>query len=340
MIQKYKLFCSVIFILISGFVLSFNFWAFQKSQDAITEEALQVILSKKSRSLQGKLAPFINPHGSESPELIKNLAPEIWWHPDERFPASDPLEFIAHSELKSWHLYQSQVVIEKGQIDPQVLSQKYNHPILRPFERSGLEGGKKGYFLNYLGDLNPKSQSFPGAPLFWRISRHADISKFQEEDSESIILLVEYWYHSIYNPIHIYLGSHQGDWESFGFLIKIENQSEGLSYQVLKAYLSAHTKGEWIHLKQIEKNEQSRFVLYSSLGSHATYSFAGVGKHGILDDHMEKGFLWKSWEQLLPLQTQPYYGFSGGWGAAGIHWSMTGPLAPGPKYKYLPKSFE
>lgn len=334
------------------------------------DESLQRILASKSPHLQKKIHDLVFPKSfyqdrktsdavrkpSEVENLIYELAPQLWWHSQENQAQSDPFDFLHRSELRFYQSYTGfslypktdQLVMAEGKINAETLAKNYSQSLLRPFEKKGLDEGRSGYYLNYKGPeetvlRNPltSEKSLQKAPLFWRVSRHPDIELLQNQDPNAVILLLEFWYHSVSNPIPTYLGSHQGDWESFAFLVhfKISNPNQKLTYKVLKIYLSAHTQGRWACPSEAEKSEGTdpvRFQLYSALGTHATYLHAGAGDMGLLKDHMEKGIPWETWKWLSPLQLEPYYGFSGAWGKAHFHWSMTGPVPPGPHYKNLP----
>lgn len=312
-------------------VSSDQYW-YSEQLPEFDAQTLKSILSAKSKRLQAAVAQV---------DLIaKQLAPNIYFHSQERFLASDPMDFISQSELVHWKSFpgfsflaqQRYVEIPKGQIDPQLLATKYGRSIFRPYELSGLEAGREGYYLNL---VSPPQVNLEKAPILWRLSHHPDLKNLQDfSDPNSVILLIEYWYHADHNPISIYFGSHQGDWESFAFLIKISTESNP---QLLATYLSAHQDGQWYCSTDLEKGEDGRIDLYSSLGSHATYAHSGTGNLGILPDYTEKSILWKSGTHLRALINEPYYGFTGAWGAAYFHWGMTGPMPPAPRYKYLPR---
>jgi hypothetical protein len=325
------------------------------SRPNFTEEGLSQIFSTKSLELRKELEPIVHPQSfaqnrdggatlrelTAAEKIIYDLAPRLWWHSKEEQAQADPLYFISQSDLYFWRgqkwlpglPLEKTKIISSSNLTPKILAEKYNE-LSRPYEQSGLDHGLSGYYLEYGG---PRSHT-DKAPLFWRVSRHSATRGFQSTNPDSIVLLIEFWFSSVYNPIPIYLGSHQGDWEGFAYLIQFDwsRDKKSLSSKLLAAYLSEHRHGVWVCADKLERDSDNHRVnLYSALGTHATYSFAGTGHGGVLSDHMERGREWKTWEWLSPLQLEPYYGFAGAWGEVRVHWSMTGPLPPGPA-KYFP----
>ena len=280
-------------------------------KEYFNEIGLQKIVASKSPELQKYLEPLLQPKspwqdrenlipGRElqpAEKILQNLAPHLWWHPNEKASASDPLEFLKHSERIQWGTHT---------------------------------------YLDYKGPAQKIFSQDEKIPLFWKVSRASDLERMQESDPASIILLIEFWYHSHDNPIWLYFGSHQGDWESFAYLIRFHADGK---YDLLRVFLSAHTSGQWFCPSDLEwssDSDPSRIHLYSALDTHATYSHAGLGELGILRDYTERGFEWQAWKWLTPIETENYYGFSGAWGKLSFHPSMSGPLAPHPKFKGLP----
>lgn len=359
--------------IVSGFFIIFAMGLMfalqpQSSGPVFNDLEFDQFIRTKSPQLQKQLQPILYPESliqdrklgkknrdlSGLEALIYNLAPRIWWHPNEMQAHSDPLDFIAQSSLveRKSLPFIAGIPLKKteripvGKIDPMELAKNYSDKNYRPLEYGGQNEGLSGMELYYKGALElfkPIGQMSAAefeklrAPLFWRVSRHFNLNLLQEADPNSIVLLIEYWYHSVYNPIPITLGAHQGDWEGFGFLVKFSLEKQVIKHEVLQLYHSAHAQGAWVCIKDLEI-ENERYNLYSSLGTHATYPHSGTGRLGILADKLERGKAWETWKWLSPLQLEPYYGFAGAWGKSSFHWSMTGPMAPGPKFKYYPRS--
>lgn len=289
------------------------------------ESALDVYLSylQNPRLLENA----DDPRATEVQTMIRALAPEINFHPEERFPPMDPLEFISRSSLRRGNFRNSDKISGVGEFTPQSLSTL-----------------DKSYFLR-LEDSRRAPLERP-APLIWELSPTPLLSRLPSRAGARWIM-IDYWFTTAYNEaLFLFkLGNHQSEWEGQGFLVEISTDSEGkLQHRLGGAYYAHHMTGTWYCPSELEWTEGSAGGghprAYSAHGSHASYSKAGKfpRRGGIFGhDHTKSGGLvFEGWENLRPLLLEPYYGFKGGWGSRGFISAMSGPQAPGSE-KFYPR---
>lgn len=272
----------------------------------------------------------------EAPPWLADSAPLIWWHETEKYPASDPVELLQSSHI--WYRKVSYLIpfwtVTELQLGPDEKSVEKHSPqdvVTRLYELGGINNGLAGFELRY----DPDQKLVKPAPLLWRLGFSPLFKVVQPEANNKILLPIEFWSHNSYNYTGIYFGNHFGDWESFLILFEVSDKNSELIATPLYYNTSAHGHGDW-HCKKDLSFENHRLQLYSAVGTHATYTSPGTHYNGIYPDHASRGKPWETWKLLRPLVKEPYYGFSGSWGATSfVHW-MNGPLPPGPKFKYLP----
>lgn len=277
-------------------------------------------------------------------EMIAAYAPKIWWHSKEDYPASDPLEFIERSSLNyRGPSGQERQIVAAGAIHPEELSKVGSgNPNARPYQ-TGFAINGSGYFLRNEDPRHGarKPAASQRAPMFWRMGQGAFARTLMKE-SEALQrkrVVIEYWYHSPYNlATRIGIGNHQGDWEGVAMLIELQEVSGKLEHRLLASFFAEHEKGTWRCPSELLKaSDGVHFEAFSAMGTHATYPSPGGHSSAILTDETDRGTEWNSWEELRPLELEPYYGFSGAWGEPRYFSFMTGPLVPGPGYKPLPR---
>jgi hypothetical protein len=141
---------------------------------------------------------------------------------------------------------------------------------------------------------------------------------------------------------------HEGDWERISVLIKPgANAGEYLPVSVRYHAHDGSRDVAWAAVKRVGtggSNDSTHPVVYSAVGSHASYWRAGRyenvfylnGKRqfAVFDDARacSKCPHWRTWESLLDTRLQRWYGFGGAWGDVGSNTGFTGPLGPS-RYK-------
>lgn len=341
--------------LISIAVLIIGFYLYARNQILMTESSLisdktywQEISKQKSTALQNLIMQFQSGNLSPASQtLLVQHAPKVWWHTRELFPAQDPLVFFQDSELwfrevLPFFPFWTKREVPVSSDTSNFLTTKFEtfstvQPVSRLLEKQGLLAGLAGFELRY--STNIKSSST--APLLWRLSHSELFKTVQPAASNELYLPIEFWYFSPHNPVDIYIGTHNGDWESFLILFHVTDSTASagnteLSFTPLYYNTSSHGNSSW-HCPEEIQIEDQRWQLFSALGTHATYTQDQV-QWRIYPDRTGRGAAWDTWLNLRPLVQEAYYGFSGSWGRTSWIHFMNAPLGPGPLFKYLPRS--
>jgi hypothetical protein len=119
---------------------------------------------------------------------------------------------------------------------------------------------------------------------------------------------------------------HEGDWERITVYLDESDPEGAPPYAVVFYRHSTNTTRKW---SGVEK-DGSHPVVYSAIGSHASLPSPGFG---FIDVGDPDGPRWRSWEDLAPVEDQPWYGFGGAWGRLGRVRESTGPLGPAVHWK-------
>jgi hypothetical protein len=262
--------------------------------------------------------------------VISNYAPRIWIHPDEKFPPTDPLEFVKRSSLwqhRSW--LSSNLIAPRGSVVAENLNKLGD-----------------SYFLK-LEDSQFFGQSLESVPIFWRLGSSEVLSAFGTPPTGHRWIFVEYWYHLAFSRGWSKLGDHQGDWEGMAILVETSEKAPWEDRPLI-LYFAAHEGGTWQCPSEVtwvapDAIRPKHPVAYSALGSHATYSSDPFKENDlrsvVVRDRTAQGQAWDTWKVMRPLVSEPYYGFGGAWGDYSVNPFMCGPLIPG-IHKSQPKHFD
>lgn len=314
------------------------------------------------------------------PETVLKYAPVVYLHSEDVYRPDDPMTFIQSSALKWSHQAQNLLVpcddytnAERGTVDPARLGAVAALPYFhspkvhsetscedrtdimltasdhtRPFdgaERNNVLGQEKdymkeGYYLDPEDDNELRSgiQSgpsvFPGAPVFYEYVPRQ---------------YVAYWFFYPYDKFEIPdlpNQEHEGDWER----VSIQLDSND---QLVQVFYYHHDNGMLRSPESLEF-EGTHPVVYSARGSHGSYPNARddyATKVPLLYDHTDRGPRWSTWNNLLKVESQLWYGFGGAWGEVGelpdhlpfpifnllTGSDWTGPLGPSPYKRSLDK---
>lgn len=181
--------------------------------------------------------------------------------------------------------------------------------------------------------LPPLAETSSPAPWLWQKSGSRITDLLPNE--KSYWDLIDFWYFSPYNQSGLWLGfgDHEGDWEGVALLLR--------NGELKAAYYSQHDGGQWYCAKDLEKDSLGRVVVYSALGSHASFPKPGAYRRGLFflgSDEVAAGETIEM--SLRPLAAEPYLGFEGRWGKKSfLPWNKA-PLAPHPERKFLPRQIE
>lgn len=297
------------------------------------------LLAKKNELVQRDVQQLDQ---GEAPKWLKQLAPQLWWHTDERFKSVNAEEVFKTADLWFRSLDSNRLTTElKINLGP-VQTMDWRHfkfqdisptqPITRLFEIGSPRDGLAGFELRFKPFDPTQEKPF----LMWRLGKHPIFNDVQTDDPKSLIVPIEFWYYMNYNPTGVWIGNHEGDWESFLFVVRLSAQNNQTSITPLLISTSAHTGSSWHCASELSKTTSGQFELFSALGTHATYITDGLHTKGILPDRTERGSAWDTKDALTPLVNQSFYGYSGSWGRTSFAYFQSGPLPPGPEFKYIP----
>jgi hypothetical protein len=143
-----------------------------------------------------------------------------------------------------------------------------------------------------------------------------------------------------------YVASHEGGWERVSVLLR---RAQG-RWKPLAMRLHARDRWRDVRWARVERVDAAgrraptgtHPVVYSARGSHASYATAGrrayevPGEDGGPVTFTDEAAAcvscprWRTWQDVLSLRAQPWYGYGGGWGHAYEGDRTSGPLGPSP----------
>jgi hypothetical protein len=288
---------------------------------------------------------FTVPTGADDPRV--RYAPLVFLHPRElRLPLSTEC-FIAHSRL-TWASAGRGVVqqTKQGEVDAKRLgaADPYTSDLAgrpceagavgcfratdhtRPFDSGrGPLTGRVGFALDvddaFRSGLASASVGpvYTGAPVY-----------LQAEPG-----FITYWFFygfsaagGRFDSRGISTFGHEGDWER----ISVHLDEAGNPLEV--AYFE-HAGPPLLLLWAQTPRLDTHPIVFSGLGSHASYPAEDGPQQKRNADSTQVGRLWPTWVQIVDVHDKPWFGFGGAWGAAGIGPArlakeLTGPLGPSP----------
>lgn len=133
---------------------------------------------------------------------------------------------------------------------------------------------------------------------------------------------------------------HQADWEHITVVLDDDNQPLGVDYFF-------HHWHQYVPWSDVYTVNETHPVVYSANGGHGSYWSTDCDfrvEHEItrlpsgrtFDECADEGedFEWKTWENLVDVHSEPWYGFGGAWGDVATGGSLaadrTAPMAPHP----------
>ena len=167
-------------------------------------------------------------------------------------------------------------------------------------------------------------------------------------DGRPALRLVYWFLYGSTNPPEDedYVRSHEGGWERVSVLVRRAGPNRYLPESVRYHAWGERTDIGWMGLTRVGSSgrpvaDGTHPLVLSALGSHASYSEPGSYDRTVRAGGREIAFVdhalacadcpqWRTWEHLLPLRRQPWYGFGGGWGRVFEGTHTTGPLGPSP----------
>lgn len=305
-------------------------------------------LTLVSTSEPSEAAPF-----RVTKATIKRYAPLVYLHSSETRLPMRPRDFIHESELR-WNHDEgcNDHAINgggEGEIDPSRLSDPRGYPShstnspsplhpapflcahddnnyttadhTRPFDRLGAEG----FFLDFRGDRNGSGLD---VPVYYELLQNGDDR------------MINYWFFYAYNDFHVVLPyapdtsqTHEGDWERITVRLNPKNNA---ATHVAFWNHGGYCTRRW---KEVTKTKRGHPVVFSALGSHASYPAAGnypidVPNFPDQTDRTDSGRKWLTWHHRRNVDSasEGWYGYGGAWGEVGrsgpAQADFSGPLGP------------
>ena len=238
----------------------------------------------------------------------------------------------------------------------------------RPYDKRGPElaglGPAEGFYLDLADDKRGGQQPgheregaqriFPAVPVYWEW--HPEPK--QGKDARRITYWFLYGNSKPPGPKEALQFAHEGDWERISVLLRRgKDDSHWLPVSGRYHTHDGHQDYPWsaLDLVQAGLDESATHpVVYSALGSHASYPRAGTYPQPFLAGDRTAFTVrdratscpdcpeWRTWERLVSAEAQPWYGFGGAWGAVGSEpfaKGKTGPLGPS-RYKLGGRDYE
>jgi len=255
---------------------------------------------------------------------IQQLAPEVRFHPEEKYFPANPMAFVRGSRFrhhrdgardqgynkaaKKWKTTNSHNITYYN-IPAAFINSYKLHPDGRNRRpRDSKAGLHWSVFLQTRGRMKGSRQPTGRIPVFYYQRR------------EGAFDLVSYWWFLGFNDgqVAFDMFNHQGDWEHVTLKVRIG--------KIRGVWFSRHGKATYVERSKL-KWSNKRVVVYCAKCTHASYEKTGSFRLGV-DDTADGGVKWRSWRNLLPLRDQPWRNFAGAWGEVGDLPETTGPLGP------------
>ena len=283
---------------------------------------------------------FTVPTGADDPR--ERYAPLVFLHPQElRLPLSTEC-FIKNSRL-TWARgpHDTVELTKQGEVDPARLGA--SDPYTSDLAGRPCDAGAPGCF-----SATDHTRPFDGGrgPLSGRVGFALDVDNAFRSGLQSAAVgpvytgapvyvqaepgFITYWFFygfsaagGRFDQRGVSLFGHEADWERISVhLDEAGNPLEVAYYQ----HGGAPVVLSWAATPRLGTHP----IVFSGLGSHASYPAESGPEQRKNADSTRIGRLWPTWELLADVKAEPWFGFGGAWGAAGLGKELTGPLGPSP----------
>ncbi len=294
--------------------------------------------------------------------LAAKFAPVVWLHSADRYGPMSPDRFLAASSLRWRKSFTDGRVAAEGDVAPARLGggclirqpscyrwDAYRaDQLTRPFHSSAARPAKlktkHGFYLDVADSVRAgDTTTNPRAPMFYEIRTAGAGTR------------IAYWFfYGFSRPYAPFVGrniagrfSHEGDWENVDVAIGANGKPRSVTFyahgdpaptpwrEVCKDIAGRETCGT---------SAIGRPIVFSARESHASYPTPAdrlteetavcerhLGLRVCSRDFRNRGTRWDpagARKGLRDVRAQPWYGFGGAWGTAGLGAEMTGPLGP------------
>ena len=270
---------------------------------------------------------------------LPRFAPEVRLHPDDRYRPSSVEWYLERTRLRRWRglLKRAEELLPVGRVTPENLGNYGSE-----------ERGRADLFLDIPGGPNQQNTRHGFQPNGGRLSAPCYVNARSAPDDPAAFDL-QCWFFYPFNGREGRHITHEGDWEHV--TVRVTNTRE---LRLIAAYLSAHgqNNGGWAVPDTeaeigpiLQLTPGGNPIVYSALGSPASYAAAGVHKQAwpkAGDRTSDRGPIWNTADDLvlLEINDQPaiegddpftWLRFPGRWGAIRkLAWPLaaTGPIGP------------
>jgi hypothetical protein len=269
---------------------------------------------------------------------LRRFAPEVRLHPDDPHRPSSVSWYLDRTRLRRRRgLFQRDVdVIADGRLNPESLARASSVDL----------GDPTNLYLDILSGSNRRNTRRGFRPVAGLLSAPCYVNARSVEVRASAVFDLQYWFFYPYNGSEGRHVTHQGDWEHI--TVRVTNTGEP---QLVSAYVSAHglNNGGWAlpgdYRSSLRVNSTGNPIIYSALGSHASYTSPGIHKQTwpkAGDRTVDGGPIWNTGDDLVlvemngqrPTQDEKshqWLEFQGTWGVVRrFAWpfASTGPIGP------------
>lgn len=269
---------------------------------------------------------------------LTRFAPEVRLHPDDQHRPSSVEWYLERTSLRRWRgpFRKGENVFADGRISA---------------ERLGVVAGVEdedpaGLFLTISDD----AARYGFQPTAGNLAAPCYVNARSAPDDPSAFDL-QYWFFYPFNGRDGRHIAHEGDWEHI--TVRVSNTA---SPELMAAYVSAHglNNGDWAIPGRggLQVTETGNPIVYSSLGSHASYTSPGAHKQGwpkSADQTADGGPVWVTSRELVLVEvngqsldgdkdTHPWLRYRGRWGAIRKYawpFSATGPVGPSHQQSWI-----
>ncbi|MEV0777730.1 hypothetical protein ACIBLA_08615 [Streptomyces sp. NPDC050433] len=271
-----------------------------------------------------------------SAAVAAQFAPLVRLHQKESLKPMDATRFIERSVLRFDHdgfCRDEEPVADP--VDPRRLAARkdpYEHQIVEPGKPSSKpvscpgHGEKKRASTEVGGGfyLDPPEEVRKGegtdAPVYW---------EHHKDKSDPARTAYVYWFFYAYNKLNPG-NRHEGDWERVAVQLR-DGKPEAVTFA---KHGSDPCSVKWSKMNPSDGHP----TVYSALGSHGSYATEGPHWEPFLDRTSDDGPKWNTWENVRPVDREPWWGYGGWWGAQQHVKGFNGPMGPYPN-RQLPNIF-
>lgn len=262
-------------------------------------------------------------------ETVERFAPEVRFHPEERYFPSSVEWFLERSELRlEVDGGKDLAVLERGEAHAEVIPAAYAEG-----HRADSADPSRFFLQISNGDFEEDTRegNLGSAKTYVHFRRAADGSDAYD---------IQYWFFFPYSgplmggPAG---GAHEGDWEHI--TVRIDEKLN----RVHEVYYAAHdAEGRWMKPSELRFRDKTHPVVYTARYGHASYPRPGLKARAMLpaDHTADGGAVWRTWNhvEIIADENGPrpefaWVRYSGRWGEVGSLFS--GPHGPAFQHYWL-----